>query len=75
MIAAQSFIAAAQARGFGLWTGVPCSFLQPLINGVINDETLTYVGAANEGDAVAIAAGAYIGGDLLGCDDAEFRLG
>ncbi len=62
MIAAQSFIAAAQARGFGLWTGVPCSFLQPLINGVINDETLTYVGAANEGDAVAIAAGAYIGG-------------
>lgn len=62
MIAAQSFIAAAQARGFGLWTGVPCSFLQPLINGVINDETLTYVGAANEGDAVAIAAGAQIGG-------------
>lgn len=62
MISAQSFIAAARERGFGLWTGVPCSFLQPLINGVIGDDSLLYVAAANEGDAVGIAAGAQIGG-------------
>jgi phosphonopyruvate decarboxylase len=62
MVSAQAFIAAAQQRGFGLWTGVPCSYLQPLINGVIADQSLRYVPAANEGDAVAIAAGAQIGG-------------
>lgn len=62
MVSAQAFIAAAQQRGFGLWTGVPCSYLQPLINGVIGDQSLRYVPAANEGDAVAIAAGAQMGG-------------
>ncbi|MEN0106258.1 MAG: phosphonopyruvate decarboxylase [Pseudomonas sp.] len=41
---------------------MPCSYLQPLINGVIGDQSLRYVPAANEGDAVAIAAGAQIGG-------------
>lgn len=62
MIAAAEFIAAASARGFGLYTGVPCSYLTPFINHVLNDSTLRYVGAANEGDGVAIAAGAGLGG-------------
>lgn len=62
MIEAQAFIAAATARGFGLYTGVPCSYLTPFINHVINSRELRYVGAANEGDAVAIAAGAELGG-------------
>ncbi len=46
--------------GFNFFSGVPCSFLKDLINYAIND--LRYVAAANEGDAVAIAAGAYLGG-------------
>ncbi|WP_424446068.1 phosphonopyruvate decarboxylase [Paenibacillus xerothermodurans] len=46
--------------GFTLFTGVPCSFLKSLINYAINE--CEYVAAANEGDAVAIAAGAYVGG-------------
>lgn len=62
MIPAGRFIAAAQARGFGLYTGVPCSYLTPFINHVLNHPQLRYVGAANEGDAVAIAAGAELGG-------------
>lgn len=62
MIAAASFIEAATARGFGLYTGVPCSYLTPFINHVIGADGLRYVGAANEGDAVAIAAGADLGG-------------
>lgn len=62
MIDAPSFIAAATARGFGLYAGVPCSYLTPFINYVINSGSLRYVGAANEGDAVAIAAGAELGG-------------
>lgn len=47
-------------RGFTIFSGVPCSFLKYLINYVVNEET--YIMAANEGDAVAICAGAYLGG-------------
>jgi phosphonopyruvate decarboxylase len=62
MITADAFIAAASARGFDFYTGVPCSFLTPLINGVLSDRALAYVGAASEGEAVAIAAGAWLAG-------------
>ena len=62
MIEARSFIEAARDDGFGLYSGVPCSFLKPFINYVIDSDELRYVGAANEGQAVAIAAGAELGG-------------
>lgn len=62
MIEARDFVDAARARGFDLYAGVPCSFLTPFINYVIGDAALRYVSAANEGDAVAIAAGAFLGG-------------
>ncbi len=62
MITAAQFIDGARARGFDFFTGVPCSFLTPLINGVLSDRSLTYVGAASEGEAVAIAAGAWLAG-------------
>lgn len=62
MIHARDFVDAARARGFDWYAGVPCSFLTPFINFVIDDPALNYVSAANEGDAVAIAAGAAIGG-------------
>ena len=60
MIEARSFIDAAHARGLDFWSGVPCSFLTPLINRVAG--TPDYVGAASEGEAVAIASGAWLGG-------------
>ncbi len=41
---------------------MPCSFLTPLINRVASDPALRYVGAASEGEAVAIAAGAWLAG-------------
>ncbi len=62
MIPASYFVNALRARGFGLFCGVPCSYLTPLINTVITAQGIDYIGAANEGDAVAIAAGAEIGG-------------
>ena len=62
MIRASDFVEEARRRGFSLYAGVPCSFLKPFINYVIDDESLRYVAAANEGDAVAIAAGSYLGG-------------
>ncbi|WP_335220226.1 phosphonopyruvate decarboxylase [Nostoc sp.] len=64
MIQAEEFVEAARNLGFGWYSGVPCSFLTPFINYVINDVQLKYICAANEGDAVAIAAGAAIAGKL-----------
>jgi len=63
MINAEQFIEAARKLGFQTYTGVPCSFLTPFINYVINDESLSYISSANEGDALATAAGATIGGE------------
>ncbi|MCX7787884.1 MAG: phosphonopyruvate decarboxylase [Spirochaetes bacterium] len=66
MIQAESFVRAAQEKGFSLWTGVPCSYLKPFINYVIDaaeqDGQLRYIPAVNEGDAVAIAAGSTLAG-------------
>lgn len=61
MIEAGQFVEAARKHGFTWYTGVPCSFLTPFINYVLQDLTLHYLSAANEGDAVAIAAGATLG--------------
>lgn len=60
MINTQSFGEEMKALGFDFFTGVPCSFLKDLINYSINE--CDYVGATNEGEAVAIAGGAYLGG-------------
>ena len=51
MIEAQDFVEPARSRGIEWYAGVPCSFLTPFINYVINDERLTYISSANEGDA------------------------
>lgn len=63
MINAEDFVEHARRFGFQRYTGVPCSFLTPFINYVINDESLNYVSSANEGDALATAAGAAMAGE------------
>ncbi len=62
MIEAGSFIAALKRLHYSQFVGVPCSYLKPFINSVINDSTLDYVGAASEGEAVAISLGAFLAG-------------
>ena len=62
MISSAFFLTALTRHGYRLFTGVPCSYLKPFINQVIDDDALQYVPAANEGDAVAIASGAELGG-------------
>ena len=62
MIQARDFIDRAAAYGYGHYAGVPCSFLTPFINTVIDAPDLDYISAANEGDAVAIAAGQALAG-------------
>jgi phosphonopyruvate decarboxylase len=56
------FARQAATLGYRWYAGVPCSFLTGLINHVSTDPALTYVSSANEGDAVAAAAGAWVGG-------------
>ncbi|MEU8505287.1 phosphonopyruvate decarboxylase [Streptomyces brevispora] len=48
--------------GFGPFAGVPCSFLGPLISVLQAQHPDSYLTAANEGEAVAIAAGARLAG-------------
>ncbi|MDQ4102444.1 MAG: phosphonopyruvate decarboxylase [Actinomycetota bacterium] len=62
MIEAGTFVEAARRHGFDWYSGVPCSFLTPFINYILQDRSLQYLGAANEGDAVALIAGAALGG-------------
>lgn len=62
MIQAADFMQQAQELGFNLFTGVPCSYLKPFINYTIDAPDVDYIGATNEGDAVAIASGAELTG-------------
>lgn len=61
-IAAAEFIEPARELGYRQWAGVPCSFLTPFINAVIDHPEMSYISAANEGDAVAVATGAALAG-------------
>jgi phosphonopyruvate decarboxylase len=61
-LSADAVLTALRRSGFDFVTGVPCSYLTPLINAVILSDDVRYVPATNEGDAIAIAAGAEIAG-------------
>ena len=60
MLTTELFGSALRSRGFNLFTGVPCSYLKPFINDALNHTDFIHV--ANEGEAVAVAAGAWLGG-------------
>jgi len=64
MISAKEFVSAARGAGFDFYTGVPCSYLTSLINYLEGDATTPYIGATSEGEAVGIAAGAWLAGRL-----------
>ena len=70
MISGSDLLSALTAGGVTTVTGVPCSFLTPVINRAINDPSVRYVAATQEGEAAAIAAGAWLGGGL-GCAIAQ----
>ncbi len=61
-VGAYLFLTEMLEHGFDFFTGVPCSFLQPLINEVIASEEAKFVIATSEGEAGGIAAGAWLGG-------------
>lgn len=62
MIRAGSFLELLNSKGQNPFIGVPCSFIKPLINYAIKSEKLEYLPVNNEGEAVAVATGAYLAG-------------
>lgn len=62
MIAAAEFLGLCHGRGVRFVTGTPCSYLKPLVNAAIDDARFGFRDAVNEGDAVAMAAGAALAG-------------
>lgn len=62
MSAAQYFMQQLKEAGFDFFSGVPCSFLTQVINQAIDDPDLNYVPATSEGEALALAAGAWLAG-------------
>lgn len=62
MIHSSLFLDQCKKSQFTLFTGTPCSYLKPFINTVIDDPELDFVATTNEGDAVALASGAWLGG-------------
>ncbi|MER8224375.1 phosphonopyruvate decarboxylase [Streptomyces sp. NPDC094143] len=66
MIGAADLVAGLTGLGVTTVAGVPCSYLTPLINRVISDPTTRYLTVTQEGEAAAVAAGAWLGGGL-GC--------
>lgn len=62
MISADKFLTPCKELGFDFFTGTPCSYLKPFINYVIDTDGFEFVDSVNEGEAVAIAAGATLGG-------------
>ena len=62
MLKAEEFVERARGLGYDWYAGVPCSILTPFINYAIGDPKLSYLSSANEGDALAAAAGAFFGG-------------
>lgn len=62
MIDAESLGNLLMAAGHDFATGVPCSSLSPLQNAFAVGERVDYIAATNEGQALAIAAGARIAG-------------
>ena len=63
MLPASVFLDLCHARGVRFITGTPCSYLKPLINAAIDDSRFLFRDAVNEGDAVAMAAGAVLTGE------------
>jgi phosphonopyruvate decarboxylase len=58
----RQFLELLSKRGFGFFTGVPCSLLAGLFTELEHNKNLDYVSAVREDIAVGMAAGAHLAG-------------
>lgn len=61
-VSSQSFAHGLRDLGVEVATGVPCSALSAFVSHNASAACWPYIGAASEGEAVAIAAGSWLGG-------------
>ncbi len=61
-MAPSAFLGALLARGFDLFTGVPCSLFKGLLAELETHQDLSYLPAPREDQALGVAAGAALGG-------------
>jgi len=59
---AKDFCDLLKQQGFNFFTGVPCTILKDIINFLTRDNSIIYVPATREEEAIGIATGAYLGG-------------
>lgn len=64
MISANRLLEELVKRDVSLFTGVPCSYLTPLINATLENKDIRYIQSSSEGEALAIAAGAWLAGHI-----------
>ncbi|MBA2652725.1 MAG: phosphonopyruvate decarboxylase [Tatlockia sp.] len=64
MVCPEYFTSELINRGVQHFSGIPCSYLTPLINVVIERNDTHYVVASSEGEALAIASGMWLGGKM-----------
>ena len=62
MISPKQFTSSLIRQGFDFFTGVPCSYFKDVIEQLKEEPKANYTIAANEGSALALANGAYLGG-------------
>ncbi len=62
MIDSSEFLKFLREKGFSFATGVPCSYFTRMINDLENLESIHYIPASREDEAVGIASGLAFGG-------------
>jgi phosphonopyruvate decarboxylase len=62
MINSSEFLDFLREKGFSFATGVPCSYFSRMINEFENLESISYIPATREDEAVGIASGIAFGG-------------
>lgn len=62
MISGAAFVEALVQNGIAVVSGVPCSFFASAISQCVADRRISYISAANEGTALALAAGSQVAG-------------
>ena len=62
MIKGEAFVSGAAELGINFCTSVPCSLLTPLVNSILGGDQIRHVGATSEGEAIALASGAFLAG-------------
>lgn len=62
MINSADFFKVLKNQGYDFLTGVPCSLIEAPLNYLEQHQVMPHIKAANEGQALAIAGGAYLAG-------------